>query len=102
MIPTVDVEEASQHLGELLRKVKEEGTAVVVERGGEPQAVLGPVPEHVGLPATGSDRLGAWLDRVDLLRKQLRKELNGRRLPPAEELIDGGRDERDDHLAGLR
>jgi len=102
VIPTVEVEEARQHLSELLRKVREEGTAVVVEHGGVPQAVLIPVAEYVGLPATGPDALGTWLDRVDLLRAQLRQELNGRRLPPAEELIDGGRNERDDHLAGLR
>lgn len=92
---------ARVRFGALLRRVAS-GDAVVVERGGEPTVVALPVSDYARL-AAAADPLGAWLERVDSVRGRIRDELDGRPLPPVEELIREGRDGPDDHLlADLR
>ena len=93
--------EARVRFGALVRSVAGGDGPVVVERGGRPQMVALPAAEYERL-AAAADPLAAWLDRVDRLRDRIRQELNGQELPPMEELIDGGRSERDDRNAGLR
>jgi len=93
--------EARVRFGALVSLVSAGDGPVVVKRGGRPEMVALPATEYARL-AAAADPLAAWLDRVDRLREQMRQELNGRALPPIEELIDGGRSERDDRLAGLR
>ena len=93
--------EARVRFGSLVRLVADGGGPVVVERDGTPEMVVLPAADYARM-AAAADPLRTWLDRVDRLRERIRDELGGRALPPAEDLIRGGRDERDDHLAGLR
>lgn len=92
--------EARVRFGALIRMVVGGGGPVLVQKDGGPKVVALPVAEHERLVAA-ADPLATWLERVDLLRERVKRELDGRALPPAEALIDGGRDERDDHLTGL-
>lgn len=91
--------EARVRFGALVRRVAS-GEAVLVARDGRPTMVALPISDYARM-AAAADPLGAWLARVDVIRERIRGELAGRSLPPVEDLIRGGRDERDDHLAGL-
>lgn len=98
---TLGATDARVRFGALVRLVADGGGPVLVEKEGGPMVVALSVAEHDRL-AAAADPLAAWLNRVDRLRERIRGELDGRALPPVEDLIDGGRDARDDNLAGLR
>lgn len=100
MSVTFTATKARVHFGELLRRVHENNETVFVERGGETQAVVLPVAEYDRL-RRGADR-EEWEILLDHARAQIRADLNGRRLPPADETIGALREERDAQLLGLR
>lgn len=100
MSVTFSATKARVHFGELLRRVHEENETVFVERGGEAQAVVLPVAEYERLRR--GDHREDWEVLVDEARAMIRADLNGRRLPPADETIRAMREERDAQLLGLR
>ena len=100
MARSVSATEARVHFGELIQRVTEERTPVVVERGGKPCVVVLPIDEYERLKA--GQRQEDWEDLVDQARAGVRAALAGRQLPPAEEIIREMREERDAELLDLR
>lgn len=98
---TVSATEARVHFGELLTKVVTTQQPVVVERSGEPQVVIVPVAEYERLSGAGDAR-ESWEVQVGHIHALIRKETRGRKMLPAEQLIDEGRDERDATFLDLR
>lgn len=98
---TVSATEARIHFGELMRRVVEQQETVIVERGGKPQVVVLSVVEYERLAAERQEP-GDWLALIDQVRSQIKAELGDRRVPPSEEIIRQGREERDAQLLGLR
>ncbi len=93
----ISATEARVHFGEVMRRVVEDGTPVVVERGGRPQVVVLSVAEYERLMA-GRKPLRDWLERADAVREMIRRELGDRKLPPPEDIIRQMREERDAQL----
>jgi prevent-host-death family protein len=93
--------EARVHLGDVLRAVAERGETVFVERSGKPQAVILSVDEYKRLQACSGDREEDLWDRIDRARERFAEITKGKHIPDADELIDGGRDERDDAVLGI-
>ena len=93
----VTATEARVHFGELLRDVSERGSVVVVERGGQAQAVVLSMDEYRRLRARETP-LKAWLERADEVATAIQRGLAGRPMPDADELIEAGREERFDAL----
>lgn len=98
---SVTATEARIRFGELIRRVAEDGESVIVERGGKPQAVVLSVPEYERL-LKGQQDQSEWKALVDSARNQIRSELGGRKLMPADKVIAKMREERDEQLIGLR
>lgn len=96
----VSATEARVHFGELLRRVREGGDTVFVERGGRPQVVVLGIPEYERLLAAQGS--AGWREVAGKARELLRAEIGDRRIPPAEEVIRAAREERDERLTGLR
>jgi prevent-host-death family protein len=92
--------EARIHFGKVLREVAEEGYRIIVERSGEPQAVILSVADYerlkTGQPPT------RWKDLVREARTSIEADLGGRELPPPDEIIRRMREERDEQLVDLR
>lgn len=103
---TVTATEARVRLGEILRDVDENGTAVIVERGGRAVAVVIPIEQFRQSDREERERERRWAESWELIRRSREASarcLAGREIPPPEELIREGRDERDDRiLEGLR
>jgi len=93
--------EARIHFGELLRAVTERGEVVLVERAGQPQAAVLSIGEYRRLQEDQS-RGADWRELLRLARLRVKAELEGRALPPAEDVIRAMREERDGQLLGLR
>lgn len=100
MPSVVSATEARVHFGEILRRVGEKGETVLVEKGGRLQAVVMGAAEYERLLA--GTKAGAWREKALRARELVRAEVAGGALPPAEEMIRTGREERDEHLDGLR
>ena len=95
----VNATEARVHLGDLLRRVATDGESVIVERGGEPQAVVISLAEYERLKrGDGDDPRRAALRRALAIGDEIQKAALGKGLPPAEDIIDVGRAERDAEL----
>ncbi len=101
MAKTVSATEARIHFGELMRRVVNDQQPVVVEHRGEPQVVILSVGHYRRLQQAEAEQTG-WLDRVEQAREAIAKDLNGRKLPPSEEVIQAIREERDAQLLDLR
>jgi len=97
---TVSATEARVHFGDLLRRVGEGGETIFVKKGGLLQAVVLPASEYDRLLAGQEPE--AWRERARLARERIRAEVTGATLPPAEEVVQAGREERDEHLSSLR
>jgi prevent-host-death family protein len=99
MEQVVSATEARVHFGEIMRRVVETGTPVVVERDGKAQVVVLSVEayDHLRSGAKPKD----WRTLLKQSHDQIRAELNGRVLPPPEEIIRQMREERDAYLADL-
>lgn len=93
--------EARIHLGDILRAVAERGETVFVERSGKPQAVILSVDEYKRLQACSGDRQDDLWDRIDRARERFAELTEGKHIPDAVDLINGGREERDDAVAGI-
>ncbi len=92
--------EARVHFGELLREVAENESRVVVERSGRPKRSSFRSTEYDRL-RKGKSPLAEWLDEADGIAKRIQRGMNGRPMPDADELIDGGRQDRDDAVLGI-
>lgn len=112
MTATVDATEAGAGVEELMRRVVEERTPVVVERGGEPQVVVLPVAEYERMggrleaaedATTADSEREDWWELARRSRERIHRERDGRPMPPIEDIIHEMREERDAQLlANLR
>lgn len=91
MKDTVPATEVRIHFGEIMRRTKD--GPITVERRGKPEVVI--------LSKQAYDRLVAgettqpWQELVTEARERVAAELQGRPLPPPEEIIRRGREARD-------
>ena len=96
MEQVIGATEARVHFGEVMRRVVETDTPVIVERNGKAQVVI------LSKPAYDQMRAGQgkpdWRELVKQSRERIRAELNGRSLPPPEEIIRQMREDRDAEL----
>jgi prevent-host-death family protein len=99
MKKTVSATEARVHFGELLRAVAEEGTTYIVERGGKPQAVVISAEEYDELAGKREEE-PYWWTLLEKSRATFQAEFKGKELPDPVELINAGRQERDDAILG--
>lgn len=93
---TMSATEARVHFGEVLRRVRANDT-ITVERGGKPEAVILSVAAYERLRANQGDTEEPedWWEAARRSRERIAKELNGRTLPPIEDVIHEMREERD-------
>lgn len=88
---TVTATEARVHFGEMLRRVKECGEAVIVERAGEPEAVLISMADFRELrrlrPAVEPRTVG---ERFLAMREEILAEMGDRTLGDVDDLINYG------------
>jgi len=98
MPKVVTATEARVRFGQLLRRVAEGGETVIVERGGEPQAVVIPLAEYRRL--SGQQR-SDWQTLLDGAIEQVDLDRGANGLPPVDEIIEEMRADRDAEL-GLR
>ncbi len=92
--------EARQRFGELLRDVAEGQETVLIEKDGEPQAIVLSLNEYARLQENVPQPGGDWKEYIDRVRERIAKELGGRPLPPAEDVIRRMREERDEQILG--
>ena len=96
MVRIISDAEARSRIGVLLRQVAETGEPVYVEWEGKPQAAI---VSARAVPAAQED----WSALLAEAQALIQRDLAGRPLPDIDELINGGRDERDDAIiADLR
>jgi prevent-host-death family protein len=84
-----------------MRRVVETQEAVIVERGGKPQVVLLSIQEFQRLQAR-RPREDDWRVLLDELHAELHARLGDRQLPPAEDILQQVREERDAELDAMR
>ena len=99
MKKTVSATEARVHFGELLRAVSEEGATYVVERSGKPEAVVISTEEFERLCGGRSSEPDWWIS-LEKARAMFQDEYKGDEPPDPVELINAGRQERDDAILG--
>ena len=87
---------ARVHFGEILRAVQEEGETVVVERGGQPTAVILPMAAYERLG--GQTRSRHWQARLAALHGLWRGAPAESPLADAAELVREDREQRDRQL----
>jgi prevent-host-death family protein len=93
--------EARERFGELIRDVSEGQETVLIEKDGEPQAVVISLDEYSRLKEEKPESEGQdWRARLDRLWERVTEELGGATLPPAEEVIRRMREERDEQILG--
>jgi prevent-host-death family protein len=100
MEQVVSATEARVHFGEIMRRVVETGTPVIVERDGKAQVVIVSKPDYDDTHNGGARP--NWRDLVKRSRDRIRDELHGKPFPPPEDIIRQMREERDAYLADLR
>ena len=92
MQKTISATEARVHFGEVLRQVQT--APVIIERGGQPLAVLVSKQEY--------DRLAGstdWREGVEISRRKIAERLDGQELPDPAEMIRKAREIRDEQIA---
>jgi prevent-host-death family protein len=94
---TITATEARVHFGELMRQIADSGETIIVERGGKPVVAVLSIDDYRRLQCDAGERDRAR-ERLREFHEELRKELAGRTLPPAEDVIREGRDERDEQI----
>jgi len=94
--------EARIHFGELLRQVSEQGQTIIVERDGEPQAVVISVTDYRRLQGAGRMSRREALNRLEALSERIHARRQGLPLTPADEIIREMREERDAQFNHLR
>jgi len=101
MTRTISATEARVGFGKLLHDVAEGGESVLVERSGQPQAVVLSVGEYRRLRELEEVRRDRWRKLLDEAIEQVDRDLGGDTLPPADEVIRDMRKERDAGLVDL-
>ncbi|MFQ5611018.1 MAG: type II toxin-antitoxin system Phd/YefM family antitoxin [Anaerolineae bacterium] len=99
----VSATEARIRFGELMRRVVENQETVVVERGGKPQVVVLSMATYQQIKTAG--RREGWqeaLAATERVRARIAARRGDRPLSPPVEVIRQMREERDEHLPGLR
>ena len=97
----VSATEARIHFGEMMRRVTEGQEEIIVERSGKPQMVMISIAEYDRLKSNGGAE-STWQEKVETAWTLVQKDLQGRELPPADEIIRKMREERDEYLMALR
>jgi prevent-host-death family protein len=93
--------EAKERFGELIRDVSEGREAILIEKDGEPQAVVISLDEYSRLKEETPESEGQdWRARLDRFQERFAKNLDRGTLPPAEEVIRRMREERDEQILG--
>ena len=100
MEQVITATEARVHFGEIMRRVVETGTPVIVERDGTAQVVVMSVQTYDQLRQGTQTK--DWRALLAQAHERIRAELDGRPLPPPEDIIRQMREERDAQLLGLR
>ena len=98
---TLTATAARVRFGELLQRVAERGETVFVERNGQPQAVILPLPEYERFRRL-DDSCESWEGLLDEVVAEVDRDLAGRLLPAAEEIIREMREDRDAELLRMR
>jgi len=99
MDQVVTATHARIHFGEILRRVVEGQQRIIVERAGQPAAVILSVAEYERLKAARQP--DDWHELLLQARERVRAELGERQLPNADEIIRAVREERDEYLVAL-
>src|SRR5215213_886844 len=94
MSQVVSVTEARKHFGALLRRVLDEHEPVVIERAGKPEAVVMAVATYEPLRASETPPPADWRTLLDVALMEVQTQLDGRALPPPEQIIREMREER--------
>jgi len=97
----VSATEARVHFGEMMRRVAEGQEEIIVERSGKPQMVMISITEYKRLKQNGGVE-STWQEKVEKAWALVERDLQGRELPPADEIIRKMREERDEYLLALR
>jgi prevent-host-death family protein len=100
MEQVISATEARVHFGEVMRRVVETDTPVIVERDGKAQVVVLSKKAYDTLCNGGQSK--DWRRMLDDVHERVRTDLAGRPLPDPAEVIRQMREERDEYLAGLR
>lgn len=101
MARRISATQARVSFGELMRRVVSDDEPVVVERAGSPQVVVISNSRYEALLSSAAQAPGlAALDRAEALARRIRLR-RATPLPPAEEVLQEVREERDGEL-GLR
>lgn len=98
MKKTVTATEARVHFGELLRGIAEEADTYVVEKAGRPTVVVISFSEYQRL-MNGKPKEG-WEVLLEKAQKLFQETYRGTEPPDPVELINAGRQERDDAILG--
>jgi prevent-host-death family protein len=96
----VSATEARIRFGELMRRAVESHEAIIVERGGKSHVVVLSVEEYERL--LNRQRRGDWKGLVQQARARIQADLDGRTLPPPEEILEQAREGRDEQLVAMR
>ncbi len=99
MLTRVGATEARIHFGALMRRAVEGRETILVERDGKPCVVLMSYDEYERLRAMG--RRPSWEETLEQLARigaEIRAHRGGKPLPPPDEIIRQGREERDRQL----
>ena len=96
---TVSATEARIRFGEWMRRAVEQGEAIVVQKGGQPYAVILSFEAYQRLQQGSHSEWQDTLLRMRRLRQRLYQVLGDQPLtPPPEEVIRQMREERDERL----
>lgn len=98
---TISATEARIRFGELMQRVADGGETVIVERDGVPRIAILSIDSYKHLKGEESP-WEQWMTNLRHLHERIRTELGGAQLPSSVEIIRQMREERDEHLAGLR
>ena len=96
MAVTMTDVEARRRIGEVLRQVAETQEPVIVEWGGRTRVAI--VPYEDDDQDQRRIQLREWLQEADRVAALIAATLGDQPLPDIDELIDGGRDERDESI----
>ncbi len=96
----VSATEARIRFGELMRRAVESREPIIVERGGKSHVVVLSVDEYERL--LKRQQQGDWRELVRRARAQVQADLDGRKLPLPEEILQQLREGRDEQPLALR
>ena len=96
----VSATEARIRFGELMRRAVESHEPIIVERGGKSHVVVLSVAAYERLLA--GQQQENWKELVRQARAKILADLEGRGLPPPEEILRQIREDRDEQLLAVR